>query len=157
MGHTSDLMMIFKGGSRISSQVGPTTSPRLESRWVGVDIVYIYFKNDYYSIYIYVFYLLSLWYSRADPGFQVRWAQRPLPDWKVGGWVWILFTYISKTIIIVYIYMYFKVSGSYFRLDDDIQGRIQDFKSGGPNDLSQIGKSVGGCGYCLHIFQKRLL
>ena len=97
--------MIFKGGSRISSQVGPTTSPRLESRWVGVDIVYIYFKNDYYSIYIYVF----------------------------------------------------KVSGSYFRLDDDIQGRIQDFKSGGPNDLSQIGKSVGGCGYCLHIFQKRLL
>ena len=39
----------------------------------------------------------------------------------------------------------------------DIQGRIQDFKSGGPNDLSQIGKSVGGCGYCLHIFQKRLL
>ena len=51
------------------------------------------------------------------------------------------------------------VSGPYFRLDalfHAIQGQIQEFKSGAPNSLSQIGKPLGGWVYCLPIFHKRL-
>ena len=44
------------------------------------------------------------------------------------------------------------VSGSYFRLDENIQGQIQEFKPEAPNSLSQIGKPLGGWVYCLPIF-----